>query len=57
MPNRDLIASLQQQIDTERSKRLLAERRAALLEQAVLQLRSEILHLTAEQAALALDYQ
>jgi hypothetical protein len=57
MPNRDLIASLQQQIDTERSKRLLAERRAALLEQAVVQLRSEILHLTAEQAALTLDYQ
>jgi hypothetical protein len=55
MPNRDLIASLQRQIETERSKRLLAERRAALLEQAVVQLRSEILRLTAEQVALSLD--
>ena len=57
MPNRDLIASLQRQIETERSKRLLAERRAALLEQAVVQLRSEILRLTAEQVALSLDPQ
>ena len=57
MPSRDLIASLQREIETERSKRLLAERRAALLEQAVVQLRSEILHLTAEQAALALGSQ
>ena len=50
MPNRDLIASLQRQIETERSKCLLA----ALLEQAVVQLRSEILRLTAEQVALSL---
>jgi hypothetical protein len=57
MASRDLIASLQQQIDTERSRRLLAERRAALLEQAVVQLRSEILQLTAEQAALTRDSQ
>ena len=54
-PNRDLIASLQRQIETERSRRLLAERRAALLEQTVVQLRIEIFRLAAEPAALGID--
>jgi hypothetical protein len=57
MPTRDLIASLQQQVATERSKRVVAERRATLLEQAVVQLRSEILRLMAEQAVPPLDLQ
>jgi hypothetical protein len=51
MPSHDLIASLQREIETERSKRLLAERRAALLEEAVVQLRGEILRLATEPAA------
>jgi hypothetical protein len=57
MPSRDLIATLQGQIETERSKRLVAERRAALLAEVIAQLRSEILRLAAESAAPQLDLQ
>jgi hypothetical protein len=55
MPSRDLIATLQRQIETERSRRLVAERRAALLAEAILQLRSEILRLAAEPDAPPTD--
>jgi hypothetical protein len=57
MPSRDLIATLHGQIETERSKRLVAERRAALLAEVIAQLRSEILRLAAESAAPQLDLQ
>jgi hypothetical protein len=54
---RDLVATLQWQIEVERSKRLVAERGATLLAEAVVQLKSEILRLAAESAALQLDLQ
>jgi hypothetical protein len=57
MPSRDLIATLQGQIEAERSKRLVAERRAALLAEAIVQLKSEILRLAAESVASQLDLQ
>jgi hypothetical protein len=55
MPSRDLAATLQRQIEAERSKRLVAERRAALLEEAIVQLRSEILRWAAEPDAPPID--
>jgi hypothetical protein len=57
MLSRDLIATPRGQIETERSKRLVAERRAALLAEVIAQLRSEILRLAAESAAPQLDLQ